>query len=158
MGHDITQTLKGLVWGLIAHEAIITMLASCATRAVVVPQGASKEVRHRDTVVVRDSVRLSTTTIVREADSATMASFGVSMARAERAWLVRERSDRTATVHTAAVSRRDSIVHDTVAVAYPSGGNAGGGAAAWPVAAMAIAAALSAATALAAAIRLRTKT
>lgn len=99
---------------------ITSLMASCATKTVVVPEVRQTTVRQRDTVLVRDSVVVSSTTVVRQADSATMAQFGVVLGRTERAWLVSQSAGRSATSHSTTIISRDSIVHDTIPIPYTS--------------------------------------
>lgn len=98
----------------------VAALASCsAGKAVVVPETKTTVVHGRDTVWRTDSFRESRTTIIQQADSALMAQFGIRLGKMERAWLVRQAAEREGRGSVTFVSRRDSVVHDSIPVPYP---------------------------------------
>lgn len=116
----MTTTVTQRTWAACSAMVLLILASSCSgSRAVVVPPEVRQtEVRQRDTVYHTDSVVKTTNTIIRQADSATMAGYGIRLGRLERAWLV-QRDNATGVSHSVTfVSHRDSIVHDTVPVPY----------------------------------------
>lgn len=98
----------------------MVVLASCSSgKLVIVPEVRQRVVHELDTVWKTDSVRESRTTIIQQADSAMMAEFGIRLAGMEHAWLVRQTSDKATASNAIFVSRKDSVVHDSIAVPYP---------------------------------------
>lgn len=110
-----TRLLCLLLWLL-----VIGLCVSCSSgKAVIVPEVRQVVVHERDTVMFRDSVKMSSTTIVQQADSALLAEFGIRLDNMEKAWLVRQSTNKESTSHSASTSRKDSIVHDSIPVPYP---------------------------------------
>lgn len=99
---------------------LLIALTSCSTgKTTVVPEVRQTVVNVHDTVTIKDSVRESSTTIIQQADSVMMAEFGIRLGNVERAWLVRQSSEKAAVSNTASVVIKDSIVHDSIPVPYP---------------------------------------
>lgn len=110
-----TRLLCLLLWLL-----VIGLCVSCSSgKAVIVPEVRQVVVHERDTVMFRDSVKMSSTTIVQQADSALLAEFGIRLDNMEKAWLVRQSTNKESASHSASTSRKDSIVHDSIPVPYP---------------------------------------
>lgn len=110
-----TRLLCLLLWLL-----VIGLCVSCSSgKAVIVPEVRQVVVHERDTVMFRDSVKMSSTTIVQQADSALLAEFGIRLDNMEKAWLVRQSTNKESASYSASISRKDSIVHDSIPVPYP---------------------------------------
>lgn len=99
--------------------AIVAFASCTAGKAVVVPEVRQTVVHERDTVWRTDSVVRSSTTIIQQADSALMAEFGIRLKSMEKAWLVRQSTDKESSGSVTFISRRDSVVHDSIPVPYP---------------------------------------
>lgn len=114
------KTLAQRTFRVLLLCILLTALTSCSTgKTTVVPEVRQTVVNVHDTVTIKDSVRESTTTIIQQADSAMMAEFGIRLDNVERAWLVRQNSEKTAVSNTASVVIKDSVVHDSIPVPYP---------------------------------------
>lgn len=99
------------------HCILLLLLISCSTgKTTVVPEVRQTVVHQHDTVTIKDSVVKSRTTIIQQADSALMAQFGIRLGKMERAWLVRQAAEREGRGSVTFVSRRDSVVHDSIPV------------------------------------------
>lgn len=112
--------------------ALITVLVallccSCATKVVTVPEVHREYLHTTDSVHHTDSIIREKETIVMQLDSEAMARYGIRLAQAERAWLVKtaelERElQRISKIKTDTVLIRDSIpypVPTPVEVAKP---------------------------------------
>lgn len=99
--------------------AVLLLTACTTTRTVTVPQVHTVTVHQRDTVYRTDSVKEIHNTIVREADSAMMAQYGIRLGKLEKAYLINQVSDRQKTSSKDRIFYRDSVVHDSVPVPYP---------------------------------------
>ncbi len=104
-----------LIWILLSALAIMVTFTGCASKEyVTVPE--VHEVHHyiRDTVSRTDSITLEHTTVVREADSATLAAYGIQLEAMQHAWLIEstrmEREiNRLTNTKTEGVTIRDSL-------------------------------------------------
>lgn len=99
--------------------ALLCLLSGCTTtRYVEVPGPTHTEVRHtRDTVEITDTLIDHKETIIREADSATLARFGIQISGMEKAWLIQTQQlqreiNRLKEAHS-------DTVHVTDSVPYP---------------------------------------
>ena len=99
--------------------AVLLLTACTTTRTVTVPQVHTVTVHQRDTVYKTDSVKEIHNTLVREADSAMMAQYGIRLGKLEKAYLINQVSDRQKTSSKDRIFYRDSVVHDSVPVPYP---------------------------------------
>jgi hypothetical protein len=99
--------------------AVLLLEACTTTRTVTVPQVHTVTVHQIDTVYKTDSVKEIHNTIVREADSAMMAQYGIRLGKLEKAYLINQVSDRQKTSSKDRIFYRDSVVHDSVPVPYP---------------------------------------
>lgn len=99
--------------------AILLLTACTTTRTVTVPQVHTVTVHQRDTVYKTDSVKEIHNTIVREADSAMMAQYGIRLGKLEKAYLINQTSERQLTSSKDRILYRDSVVHDSIPVPYP---------------------------------------
>lgn len=109
-----------IVWKLVlVCFAIMCFLSGCTTtKYVEVPGPTKTEVRHtRDTVEITDTLIDHRETIIREADSATLAKFGIQIRGMEKAWLIQTQQlqreiNRLKEAHS-------DTVHVTDSVPYP---------------------------------------
>lgn len=99
--------------------AVLLLTACTTTRTVTVPQVHTVTIHQRDTVYRTDSVKEIHNTIVREADSAMMAQYGIRLGKLEKAYLINQTSDRQLTSSKDRILYRDSVVHDSIPVPYP---------------------------------------
>lgn len=99
--------------------AVLLLTACTTTRTVTVPQVHTVTIHQRDTVYRTDSVKEIHNTIVREADSAMMAQYGIRLGKLEKAYLINQTNDRQQTSSKDRILYRDSVVHDSIPVPYP---------------------------------------
>lgn len=99
---------------LIITCAITLLFYSCAAKRVVVPEIHERIIHQRDTMYRTDSVVSNNTTIIQQADSAMMASYGIRISKIEKAWLVKQNQDTHSNSAVRFIMRKDSIVHDTI--------------------------------------------
>lgn len=99
--------------------AVLLLTACTMTRTVKVPQVHTVTIHQRDTVYRTDSVKEIHNTIVREADSAMMAQYGIRLGKLEKAYLINQTNDRQQTSSKDRILYRDSVVHDSIPVPYP---------------------------------------
>lgn len=99
--------------------AILLLTACTTTRTVTVPEVHTVTVHQRDTVFKTDVIKENHNTIVREADSAMMAQYGIRIGKLEKAYLIKQTSDRQQTSSKDRIFYRDSVVHDSIPVPYP---------------------------------------
>lgn len=99
---------------LIITCAITLLFYSCAAKRVVVPEIHERIIHQRDTVYRTDSVVSNNTTIIQQADSVMMASYGIRISKIEKAWLVKQNQDTHSNSAVRFIMRKDSIVHDTI--------------------------------------------
>lgn len=94
---------------------ICSLFSSCRTTEYVnLPEVHTEHHWHTDSVSHTDSIIERSTVIVREADSATMAQYGITLSGMQRAWLVessqlRREIERLRETKTDTVTVRDSI-------------------------------------------------
>lgn len=99
--------------------AVLLLTACTMTRTVKVPQVHTVTIHQRDTVYRTDSVKEIHNTIVREADSAMMAQYGIRLGKLEKAYLINQTNDRQQTSSKDRILYRDSVVLDSIPVPYP---------------------------------------
>lgn len=103
-----------LVLIVIMFVAVVLLTGCGTTKVVTVPEVHERWHTRTDTVRQTDSIIDHQTTLIREVDSATMASYGIRLKDMQRAWLIetdrmqRELS-RLRETKTDTVVRRDSI-------------------------------------------------
>lgn len=117
----IMSAAAGLfIWILLLAIAIILTFTGCAsTEYVAVPE--VHEIHHyiRDTVSRTDSITLEHTTIVREADSATLAAYGIQLEAMQRAWLI-ESTRMEREINSLTQTKTDAVtIRDSIAVPVP---------------------------------------
>lgn len=99
---------------------ICSLFTSCRTTEFVnLPEVHTEHHYHTDSVSHTDSIIERSTVIVREADSATMASYGIALSGMQRAWLVessqlRREIERLRETKTDTVVKRDSIPYPVI--------------------------------------------
>jgi len=112
---------QAIYYAVIALAVIFAALVCCScttTKYVEVPGPTRTEVRHtRDTVEITDTLIDHRETIIRQADSATMAKFGIQISGMEKAWLIQTQAlqreiNRLKEAHS-------DTVHVTDSVPYP---------------------------------------
>ena len=109
--------LQLLIYFAIVALALVvcSLFTSCKTTEFVnLPEVHTEHHYHTDSVSHTDSIIERSTVIVREADSATMASYGITLAGMQRAWLVessqlRKEIERLRETKIDTVTLRDSI-------------------------------------------------
>ena len=109
--------LQMLIYFAVVALALVvcSMFSSCKTTEFVnLPEVHTEHHWHTDSVSHTDSIIERSTVIVREADSATMAAYGITLAGIQRAWLVessqlRREIERLRETKTDTVTVRDSI-------------------------------------------------
>ena len=116
-----TAAFGGIAF-VLTIAAIVLMcipLSSCTTtRYVEVPGPTHTEIRHRtDTVHQTDTLIDHKETIIREADSAMLAQFGIQLDGAQKAWLIQSQQLQRE-INRLKQSRTDTI-HVTDSVPYP---------------------------------------
>lgn len=99
--------------------AILLLTACTTTRTVTVPEVHTVTVHQRDTVFKTDVIKENHNTIVREADSAMMAQYGIRIGKLEKAYLINQTNDRQQTSNKDRILYRDSFVHDSIPAPYP---------------------------------------
>lgn len=87
---DNNLTLLVIVFWLMMF---LLVLSSCSTSKNIGPISATNryEVTH-DTIYQIDSIYVSTHTIIREADSASLAAMGIQMSDMKKSWIIKEES------------------------------------------------------------------
>lgn len=99
----------------------IVLITACSSgRTAIVPEVRTTVVHQHDTVFHTDSIKESTTTVIQKADSAMLAEFGIRMDRMEQAWLIRQTTAKENSSRIDFISRKDSILHDSIPVPYPN--------------------------------------
>ena len=95
---------------------ICLVCISCKTKYIPVTQTQVHYQSLHDTIITHDTVTNTSTTIIREVDSAYMAAYGVSIKGSQQAWLV---SNAQQQGHTSIskITIRDTI-RDTIPVPY----------------------------------------
>lgn len=111
---DPWRVYDNIVIALIAIGLMALLFSSCATKRVIVPEVHERIILQHDTIYHRDSVVSNNTTIIRQADSAMMASYGIRISKMEKAWLVKQNQDTHSNSAVRLIMRKDSIVHDTI--------------------------------------------
>jgi len=112
--------------GAILLSLLLIGLAAClllgaCTRTVYVPQRTVETVyQHQtDTIGRTDSIIRERETIIMQLDSQAMAAYGIRLAQAERAWMVRER-ELNEHLRALMESHTDTIIRqDTITVPMP---------------------------------------
>ena len=99
--------------------AVLLLAACTTTRTVTVPEVHTVTVHQRDTVFKTDVIKENHNTIVREADFAMMAQYGIRLGKLEKAYLINQTNDRQQTSSKDRILYRDSVVHDSIPVPYP---------------------------------------
>lgn len=99
--------------------AVLLLTACTTTRTVTVPEVHTVTVHQRDTVYKTDSVKEIHNTIVREADSAMMAQYGIRLGKLEKAYLINQTSDRQLTSSKDRILYRGSVANNSIPVPYP---------------------------------------
>ena len=108
--------LQLLIYFAVVALALVvcSLFSSCKTTEFVNLPEHTEHHYHTDSVSHTDSIIDRSTVIVREADSATMAAYGIALSGMQRAWLVessqlRREIERMRETKTDTVTVRDSI-------------------------------------------------
>ena len=100
--------------------ACLALTGCTTTKVVTVPEVHDQHHWHTDSVIQRDSVVKESFTTVMQLDSAEMAKYGIRLASAERAWLVKTKElERQIELLQSMSATKDSI-HDSIPVPYPA--------------------------------------
>lgn len=98
-----------LMYVMLAAWVILSLIGCKATEYMPVVETHTEHHWHTDSVRQVDSVLTEKTTIVREADSATMARYGIQIKQMERAWLVQ--TDRLNREISMLQSQKSDTIH-----------------------------------------------
>jgi hypothetical protein len=111
----IYRIAKWAVFVLIA-TLLIGILSSCATkeRIVPVPEIHDHWHYHTDSVHHTDSIIHEKETTIMQLDSAAMAKYGITLQKAERAWLVKTAELQRQIERLEAMSIQKDSVHDSI--------------------------------------------
>jgi len=105
------------VVGIALCIALGAMLSGCtATKYVPVPEVHTEHHWHNDTVIQKDSVVKESLTTVMQLDSAAMAQYGITLQKAERAWLVKTQEMERIIQELMAKSEAKDTVRDSIPV------------------------------------------
>lgn len=106
------------VWLLIGLVAalIIGILNSCATKEKIVPVPEIHDHwhHHTDSIRTTDSIIHEKETTIMQLDSAAMATYGIRLKSAERAWLVKTAELQRQIERLEAMSIQKDSVHDSI--------------------------------------------
>lgn len=97
----------------------VLLMASCASHRRVVTESHTQVVHVRDTVHISDTVISTTETIIREADSAMLAQYGILQRRPGANWIIRQTGNTYRAASSRVVRDRDSTRQDTSCVSAP---------------------------------------
>lgn len=104
-----------ILWAL----ALMAFVSCSSGKTVIVPEVRQTVVHQRDTVFRKDSIAVSSTTVVQRADSVMMAELGIRLDNMEQVWLVRQTISKDNASYAEFISHKDSVVHDSIPVPYP---------------------------------------
>ena len=112
------EQYKTWIWSVIAISACIIIGALCSgcttTKYVPVPEVHTEHHWHNDTVIQKDSVVKESLTTVMQLDSAAMAQYGITLQKAERAWLVKTAEMERIIQEIMAKSEAKDTVRDSI--------------------------------------------
>lgn len=119
MRKSFIQSIATLITVIIGM-AICALFSSCkSVEYVTVPEVHNEHHWHTDSVHQTDSIIRETQTTIMQLDSAAMASYGIQLKSAERAWLVKtQEMERQIQMLMQLTQQKDSV-HDTVPVPVP---------------------------------------
>lgn len=93
----------------------LALLSSCTTTRVVTVPEVHEVIHHQsDTVIQKDSVIHEKETTIMQLDSAAMATYGIQLKSAERAWLVKTAELERQIERLMAMSATKDSVHDSI--------------------------------------------
>lgn len=111
----LLYSLSGVILLLLLSMALL----SCHTQYVPIETVKTEYYHHTDSVKQVDSVYKEKETIIKELDSATMASYGIKLEGMQKAWLVQTR-ELERRLRELQEQRADTVINiDTVRVPYP---------------------------------------
>ena len=98
---------------------IVMMVISCSTKRALPAPEVVKAVETRiesrvDTICLRDSIVRESSTVIIEADSLTLASFGLKLDREIKAFLIEQKSNISHCSAGEKVVYKETIIHDSV--------------------------------------------
>lgn len=98
---------------------IVMMVISCSTKRALPAPEVVKAVETRiesrvDTICLRDSIVRESSTVIREADSLTLASFGLKLDREIKAFLIEQKNIISHCSAGEKVVYKETIIHDSV--------------------------------------------
>lgn len=97
----------------------IWLLFGCSPKVITVPEYHYERHNTTDTIMMRDSILRERNTIIREADSSTLADLGIRLQQGERAILVLRKELEYALRHQREVVHDTIVKVDSIRVAYP---------------------------------------
>ena len=98
---------------------VVMMVISCSTKRALPAPEVVKAVETRiesrvDTICLRDSIVRESSTVIREADSLTLASFGLKLDREIKAFLIEQKNIISHCSAGGKVVYKETIIHDSV--------------------------------------------
>lgn len=110
---DNNLTLVVIVFWLIM--ALLVLSSCSSTREIAHPSSSTQRYEvSRDTIYQRDSIYVSTHTIIREADSSALAAMGIQLNNMNRSWIIKVESLQRE-IHSLQSSSSDTIyITDTI--------------------------------------------
>ena len=112
------EQYKTWIWSVVAIILMLIIGALCSgcetVRYITVPEVHEEHHWHTDSVIQHDSTFHETTTTIMQMDSAQMAQYGIRLASAERAWLVKTKELERIVQELMAKSERKDTVHDSI--------------------------------------------
>ena len=104
-----------ILFGMVLASVAIGLLCGCKqVEMVTVPEVHEVHHHHTDSVIQRDSVIKESLTTIMQLDSAEMATYGIQLKSAERAWLVKTAELQRQIERMEAMSIRKDSVHDSI--------------------------------------------
>ena len=100
-----------IVYALLSLVALL--MVSCASKRKAVVETRTQVVRLRDTVRIADTLTSTETTIIQEADSATLSRYGIRQNKPGVSWIIRQTSSTRSASTSRTVRDRDSARVDS---------------------------------------------
>ena len=115
MKEKTKRRIEIVAWAVVYIFTMWIMFSSCTTTKVVtVPEVHEIYHNQTDTVIKQDSVIRETQTTIMQLDSAAMATYGIQLKSAERAWLVKTAELERQIERLMAMSATKDSVHDSI--------------------------------------------
>lgn len=119
----VIELLRCVMWAVVICLCIVGvagLLTGCKSKEYVpVEHVVTEHHWHTDSIRQTDSVFRDRETIVMQLDSGAMASYGIQLKSAERAWLVRSKELEKQIEQLRHMTAKADTVHDSIPVPYP---------------------------------------